>query len=142
MAYIDHGFYKDSFRGTAVSEDSFPRLAEIASDTIDAIVTIPVSSLDQNSDAYVKVKRACAYLVESLEINGGIDAITGFSASSASSESLGDYSISSGGSSSESAGATLWYGDIRIPQLAYALLRAAGLISRWAYAGTVIDDGY
>ena len=141
MAYIDHEFYK-TFLGTPILDESFNRLAVVASDVVDAIVRTPVCTLEQDSDAYNKVKQACAYIVESLEANGGIDAITGFSASSVNSESLGDYSVSNRTSDAESSGAALWYGDIRIPQLAYALLRSAGLISRWAYAGTVIDDGY
>ena len=140
MAYIDYNYYSSTFHGTLIAESAFNRLSEIASDVIDSIVSKPVSTLDTTSDAYAKVKRACAYTVETLDANGGVDAITGFSASSANSESLGDYSISSGNSAAQSS--ALWFGDIRIPQLAYSLLQAAGLMSRWAYAGTVIDDGY
>lgn len=140
MAYIDYSYYTSTFHGTIVAEAMFARLAEVASDVIDSIVSRPVNMLDESSDAFSKVKKACAYIVETLDANGGIDAITGFSASSVNSESLGDYSVSNGNSAGQSTG--LWFGDIRIPQLAYALLQAAGLTSRWVYAGTVIDDGF
>lgn len=138
MAYIDYSYYTTTFHGAAIAEKAFDRLAEIASDIIDGVVSKPVNTLDKSSESYSKVKRACAYIVETLNANGGIDAITGFSASSATSESLGDYSVSNGGSNGEG----LWYGDIRIPKLTHSLLTAAGLISRWAYSGTVIDDGF
>ena len=134
MAYIDYSYYTSTFHGTTVAEALFARLAEVASHVIDSIVSRPVNMLDESSDAFSKVKKACAYIVETL------DAITGFSASSVSSESLGDYSVSNGNSAGQGTG--LWFGDIRIPQLAYALLQAAGLTSRWVYAGTVIDDGF
>lgn len=140
MAYIDYSYYKDTFHGSTVAESEFDRLADIASDVIDSTVCRPVNALDIDSDAYAKVKKACAYIVESLDANGGVDAITGFSASAHNSESLGDYSYSAANTTNQ--GSALWLGDIRIPQLAYSLLSAAGLMSRWIYAGTVIDDGF
>lgn len=140
MAYIDYNYYSVTFHGTTIQQADFDRIAEIGSDVIDGIVSKPVGTLDTASDAYAKVQKACAYIVETLYANGGVDAITGFSASANDSESLGDYSISSGSSAGQRS--ALWFGDIRIPQLASSLLHAAGLMSRWAYAGTVIDDGY
>ena len=140
MAYIDYSYYTATFHGSAISQEAFGRLAEIASDIVDGIVSKPISTLVIGSEAYSKVKKACAYIVEMLDANGGVDAITGFSTSATNSESLGDYSISAGSSTGQGTG--LWFGDIRIPQLAYTLLRTAGLMSRWVYSGTVIDDGY
>lgn len=138
MAYIDQNYYTNTFRGTPVT--NFDRLADIASDIIDSMVVVPVSSLDVTSAEYGKVKKACAYIVESLDANGGVDAVNGLSSSSADSESLGDYSISASQSSSTRNG--IWFGDIMIPMLAYMLLQQCGLISSWVYRGTVIDDGY
>lgn len=138
MAYIDETYYITTFGGGSIV--GFGHLAEIASDIIDGIVAIPVSTLDTESAEYAKVKRACAYIVESLDANGGVDAITGMSSAMAESEHLGDYTISN--SQSNSAGSGLWYGDIKIPMLAYMLLQQIGLLGRWAYKGTVIDDGH
>ena len=139
MAYIDQEYYTNVFHGSATVPD-FEHLSEIASDIIDTMVSIPVSTLDTESACYGKVKRACAYIVESLDACGGVDAVNGLSSSSADSESLGDYSISSG--KSESSGNGIWFGDIKIPMLAYMLLQQCGLVSRWVYKGTVIDDGH
>lgn len=142
MAYIDEAYYTGKFKGTALADpSSFDRLAEIASDLIDGMVNIPVNTLDPDSDSYAKVQRACAFLVETIDANGGIDAITGVSASvgAGGSETLGDYSISAGAGESSRTGAATWFGDAR--NIVLLLLRAAGLMSRWAYAGTVIDNG-
>lgn len=122
-------------------EITFNRLVEIASDIIDGVVYVPVNTLEVTSISYSKVQRACCYIIESLYINGGVDAIHGFSASSQGGESLGDYSYSSK-VDSQSQGSAARYGDIRVPALAMPLLNAAGLIPRWVYAGTVIDDGH
>ena len=75
MAYIDATYYKDSFHCTTMPEQ-FDRLADIASDIIDGIVSKPVQSLDKTSDAYQLVQKACAYIVETLDANGGVDATT------------------------------------------------------------------
>ena len=69
MAYIDATYYKDSFHCTTMPEQ-FDRLADIASDIIDSIVSKPVQSLDKTSDAYQLVQKACAYIVETLYANG------------------------------------------------------------------------
>lgn len=142
MAYAQYSYYIDTFKGTPIPEATFNRLAEIASDVIDGIVHTPVESLDTASTAYGKVQRACCYIIESLNANGGVDSIMGFSESAKNSESLGDYSYSGGNASMQSQGSAVWYGDIRIPAIIPELLRAAGLTCRWAYAGTVIDDGH
>lgn len=141
MAYIDATYYKDSFHCTTMPEQ-FDRLADIASDIIDGIVSKPVQSLDKTSDAYQLVQKACAYIVETLDANGGVDATTGLSDAGISSVSLGDYSESRNYASEASEAGVVWFGDIRLPSLAVSLLRRAGLMSRWVYAGTVIDDGY
>ena len=141
MAYIDATYYRDSFHCTTMPEQ-FDRLADIASDIIDSIVSKPVQSLDKTSDAYQLVQKACAYIVETLDANGGVDATTGLSDAGVSSVSLGDYSENRNAASEASQAGAVWFGDVRLPNLALTLLRRAGLTSRWAYAGTVIDDGY
>lgn len=140
MAYADYDFYLTVFHGTSIQYNQYERLAEMASDLIDGMVSIPVQKIADNPSAFLKVKKACAYIIESLDANGGIDVFTGMSASAAASESLGDYSISS--AASGSAGTPTFFGDVQIPAIVKPLLQSAGLMSRWAYAGTVLDNGY
>ncbi len=131
MTYIDQNYYKHSFGGTEIPDTEFDRLAEIASILIfDACYVKPDEDMQKSSD----FKRAVAYQAEMLHAQGGISAVYGFSEASMSgtSESLGSYSISSGGASSEVITAS---GGIPISSLSIMLLIRLGLRSRWAYAG-------
>lgn len=135
MAYIDQEYYEDTFQGLSIPDEEFPRLADTASDVIDSIVQKPVPLTDGKASA--DVKRATAYEVECLFSQGGIDAVTGFAAGiTAQSESLGNYSI--GRSAPSAAGAAisiLSHDGIPVSSMAVSLLRKAGLMCRWAYAG-------
>lgn len=137
MAYIDRSYYTDVFVGKPIPEADFPRLAQAASDIVDAIVYIPIS------DVTDRVKRATAYQLEMLYEQGGLDAVTGFAEGSAGYEMLGDYSVTaegkSGGSSGSGASA-LSLNGIPVSRLAVSLLRAEGLMRRWAYAGTELES--
>lgn len=140
MAYIDYEYYSETFLGAMVTEPEFPRLADRASDIIDAIVMRPVPLSEGVADD--RVKKATAYQVEVLAAQGGEDAVTGFAAGlNAGSESLGSYSVSGGGRSGGSADAISIpsLDGIPVSKLAIMQLRAAGLMSRWVFAE--VHDG-
>ena len=141
MAYIDSTYYKDEFHGTLIPDDQFERLASIASDLIDCLVSIPIVSSELSAEAQALLKRACAYQTEHLFNTGGIDAINGMSELGIGSESLGSYSVSNGSGSSAGAEASLAYHGIPISALAVSMLKRAGLMSRWVYKGTRLDNG-
>lgn len=144
MAYIDYQYYSNTFHGTSIPQSQFDRIAEIASDTIDAIVTSRIVVSDLSEEALAILKKAAAYQIEHLYLQGGIDAANGMALSDIGSESLGDYSVSSGSRQSTTGreSTSLTMNGVPFSALAYSLLKRAGFISRWAYAGTVIDDGF
>lgn len=134
MAYIDFAYYSETFMGTLVDASDFPRLADRASDIIDALVSKPVPLTNGAADA--DVKKATAYQVEVLAAQGGVDAVTGYASGLVGSESLGNHSISvSGGNNATGIVIIPSMAGIPISRLALAKLSAAGLRSRWAYAG-------
>lgn len=135
MAYIDYEFYTGTFGGSDVPQEDFPRLAQMASDIMDAIVYRPISEVTE------RVKRAVCYEMDMLFVQGGADAANGQSSSEISYEMLGDYSVTAQTASSSSSSASMSLNGIPISKLAESLLRAEGLMSRWAYAGTRIDRG-
>lgn len=143
MAYIDSVYYKDSFDGSPVPEDQFPRLASIASDLIDMVVSAPIVVSDLGTEVQELLKKATAYQVECLYSQGGIDAINGLSESSISSESLGSYSITKQTRYAEGqkTNQSMSVGGIPFSALAYSLLKRAGLINKWVYKGTRLDNG-
>ena len=130
MAYIDRVYYEDKFLGKPIPLDEFPRIADIASDVIYDVCTVKPTEEDLIDETF---KKAVAYQVELLYEQGGIDAILGFSeySQSGGSESLGDYSKSSGTSSQE---AVMTSGGIPVSTMSVNLLRRLGLMTRWAYA--------
>lgn len=138
MAYIDEGYYKGIFKGTEIPEGEFPRLAEIASDVIDSIVTIEI---DEDTAKTDNVKKATAYEVEMIYQQGGVDAVIGFASGLAiGSESLGGYSIST----TENNGSQVIMrtkDGIPVSSLTISLLKKAGLMCRWAYAGVYKNCG-
>lgn len=144
MAYIDYQYYTDTFHGTSIPESQFARLADIASDLVDSIVTTRIAETEMSEEALAKLKKAVAYQVEHLYVQGGVDAANGMALSDIGSESLGDYSVSSGSRQSTTSreSTSLTMNGIPVSALAYSLLKGAGLISRWVYAGTVIDNGF
>lgn len=135
MAYIDYEFYTGTFGGSDVPQEDFTRLAQMASDIVDAIVYRPISEVTE------RVKRAVCYEMDMLFAQGGADAANGQSSGEISYEMLGDYSVTAQTTSSSSASASMSLNGIPISKLAESLLRAEGLMSRWAYDGTRIDRG-
>lgn len=130
MAYIDSAYYKDTFKGRDIPEDDFERLADIASDFINGICYVkPDSDMKTNPE----FKKAVAYQIEFMYEQGGVDAILGRSEASLAggSESLGDYSISTGSSAQR---AVEMYNGIPISSMTIMLLEQLGLMTRWVYA--------
>ena len=130
MSYITEEFYVSTFGGVEIPDGEFKRLADIASDVIYDVCVIKPTDKEINDDTFQK---AVCYQAEMLYLQGGVDAIVGFSESSqaSGSESLGDYSVGSGGSAGAIAGTI---GGIPVSALAIGRLRKLGLMSRWAYA--------
>lgn len=138
MAYIDKAYYDSTFKGTHIPDDEFPRLAEIASDVIASVATVEI---DKNAAKTDNVKKATAYEVEMLYHQGGIDAVLGFAEGTAiGSESLGGYSVSNTGNNGSQVIFRTKDG-IPVSSLAIALLKKAGLMCRWAYAGVYKNCG-
>lgn len=141
MAYIDMDYYKTEFQGTPIPDSQFSRLESIASDLIDSVVATPIIVADFSAEAQALLKKACAYQVEHLFNLGGVNAINGMSELDIGSEHLGSYSVSNIRSSSSNANKHLAVDGIPFSAMTRALLKRAGLMSRWVYKGTRIDNG-
>jgi len=129
MAFIDAAYYANEFKGNAIPDSKFDRLAELASDVIDGLITVEMT--DEEKQASVNVKKATAYQLEFMYEHGGIDTILGYSDVNITSESLGDYSVSTGGTSASIAKTK---DGIPVSPLALQYLRKDGLMCRWMYA--------
>lgn len=131
MAFIDAEYYANEFKGETIPETKFARLAELASDVIDGLITVDMT--DEEKQASVNVKKATAYQLEFMYEHGGIDTILGYSDFDVTSESLGDYSVSTGGGNGASSVVKTSYG-VPVSPLALQFLRKDGLMCRWMYA--------
>ena len=134
MAFIDAAYYKDEFKGNAIPESKFDRLAELASDVIDGLITVDMT--DEEKKASVNVKKATAYQLEFMYEHGGVDAILGYSDVNVQSESLGDYSVSTG-----AASVVKTSDGIPVSPLALQFLRKDGLMCRWMYVNLKPPNG-
>lgn len=123
MSYIDHAYYKNTFKGKDIPVGEFDRLADIASDLMDSIVQRPIDSVMAES---AEVKKATAYQVEMLNEHNGVDAVVGTSEIGGS-ISVGGYTVTS-----PSVSKLLSKDGIAISSLALNQLRKAGLMCRWA----------
>ena len=137
MAFIDAAYYKDEFKGNAIPESKFDRLAELASDVIDGLITVDMT--EEEKKASVNVKKATAYQLEFMFEHGGIDTILGYSDMDITSESLGDYSVSTGGSGTTKVPKTR--DGIPVSPLALQYLRKDGLMCRWMFANRKLPYG-
>ena len=129
MAFIDAAYYEDEFKGNSIPESKFDRLAELASDVIDGLITVEMT--DEEKQASVNVKKATAYQLEFMYEHGGVDSILGYSDVNITSESLGDYSVTTGGASASIAKTR---DGIPVSPMALQYLRKDGLMCRWMYA--------
>lgn len=138
MAYITRDYYQNTFKGTPIPEQQFDRLADIASDLIDAIIARPIpDTVDLD-----KLARATAYQLELIHSQGGVDLVTGNgSCQHVTTEKLDEYSITQ--QLSETAAQNQQtIGGILVSTITLRLLRSMGLMSRWLYAGRGDSIGY
>ena len=140
MAYIDYAYYRNEFHGSKIAEEEFDRIAEAASDIVDAICEeTDLGAYEEGS----RFKKAIAYEVEYLNAEGGLDAITGRAASSmaSTSEHLDDYTITTSRSQAAISGQCSFNG-LPVSPIAVSLLKSIGAIkSRWVYKGLVKPYG-
>jgi hypothetical protein len=129
MAFIDAAYYANEFKGNPIPESKFDRLAELASDVIDGLITVEMTY--EEKQASVNVKKATAYQLEFMYEHGGIDTILGYSDVNITSESLGGYSVSTSGASASIAKTV---DGIPVSPMALQYLRKDGLMCRWMYA--------
>lgn len=97
MSYADYQFYTETFFGTAIGEDDFPRLSLRASDWLDYIIRHkdPTGLEDE-------MAKACCAIAEAMQADEQAGALAAQSASAAlqsgageiKSESVGGYSVS------------------------------------------------
>lgn len=126
MKYITYDYYVSRFRGTTVPEEEFDYLAAAATTVVNALVTRPI---DDITDV---IRRAVAYETETLYIQGGADAVSGFaSITSGIDERLGDYTLGTPYVSNEKR--IFSVGGVPVSGLTLALLKGAGLMSRCVY---------
>lgn len=142
MAYIDAAYYESEFQGTPIPDSQFKRLESIASDLIDSVVSAPIIVEALSTEAQELLKKACAYQTEHLFNLGGIDAINGMSELDVGSEHLGSYSVSNAHGSSSRESEMLTVHGIPFSAMTKSLLKHAGLMSRWVYKGTRIDNDW
>jgi len=86
MAYADHEYYTNIFRGSVLSDIDFPPAAERASDYIDYMTR---NKATPDSEA---VKKACCALAETYHAMLQVKA-AGSSAGEIQSEAVGSYSV-------------------------------------------------
>ena len=137
MAYVTLEYYKGTFLGNPIEEADFNRLAMIASDVIDALVTRPIND-DTDKDQLAK---ATAYQVEYIAAQGGIAAVTGAAENQKIvTEKLDDYSIAEE-RTEESKQRLPTINGIPVSPLTLSILRKMGLMSRWYFAGMRCPHG-
>lgn len=127
MAYITRAFYDDIFGSSDLSESDFNILADVSSDLIASLCWPSPRGCTLQKTQF---KKAVAYQVRFLYEQGGISAVLGQSdaAISGGSESLGDYSVSAGDSSS--GGQTAMLNGIPVCGYTLFLLEQLGLMKR------------
>ena len=116
MAYADYSYYVESYKGNAIPESDFDRLAERASDYIDSITRGEAAGAAGKNAELVK-KAACG-VAEAWQTN----------------EQGGDVTSQSVGSWSRSYSKTAKNDDVRLWEAAYLYLAATGYMRtvRWA----------
>lgn len=120
MAYIDESYYIGEYMGSDVNMSEFQKLAERASDIVDAL-TYGKSAGFSAEEMPECVKKAVAAEVEYLAAQGGISAYTGMLNPGVTKETIGSYSYE------KSGGAAVSVGGIPVSPLALSYLDAEGL---------------
>ena len=93
MAYIDQTYYENTYVGTTIPTEDFPKLSERASSVIDMLTYNRASG--RTAEKFVSaIKTATAIETEYLYVNGGVMAFTGNGNNVKKSENIGNYSYS------------------------------------------------
>lgn len=124
--YICYEYYISSFGGTTVPENEFDALCRAASTIVDLLVSKPICTVSKI------IKDAVAYQVDTLYIQGGVDALSGFaSIASGIDEKVGDFSLGTPYVSNEKRIYSM--GGVPISGMTLSLLRKANLMGRCIY---------
>ncbi len=127
MSYISYDYYINVFNGGSIPMEEFDYLASAASTVVDTLVTRPITNINDN------IRLAVAYEADTLYIQGGADALSGFAGiTSGVDERLGDYSIGTPYVSNEKRCYSI--GGVPVSGLTLAILKKEGLMSRCVYA--------
>ncbi len=131
MNYISYEYYISGFGGSIVPEEDFEYLSSAAKTIIDLLVSKPITDVTDD------IRRAAAYQVELLYVQGGFDALGGLAyVTSGVDEKLGDYSIGTPYVSNEKRCYSV--GGIPVSGLTVFILKKCGLMSRCVYAEDAI----
>lgn len=116
MVYVDYNYYKESYKGTAIPEFDFDRLAMRASEYIDGITKGKATYAEGQNE--ILIKRAACAVAEAWQMN----------------EQGGDITSQTVGSWSKSYIKTAKSDNDRLYEAAYMYLAATGLMPkvRWA----------
>lgn len=126
MSYISYDYYINHFNGNSVPIEEFDYIASAASTVVDSLVIRPITDINDN------IRRAVAYEADTLYIQGGADAISGFAGiTSGVDEKLGQYSIGTPYVSNEKRCYSI--GGVPVSGLTLAILKSEGLMSRCVY---------
>lgn len=93
MAYADYTFYTTVYLGNVISQNDFPRLAERASEVINAIIGDKITAdVISDSDTYTNIKKANCALAEQIYYDnvssGGISTANNISSIKAGEETI------------------------------------------------------
>lgn len=130
MPYIDSNYYNDVFKGEpASSPEELDKLISRASDLIDQVIGLYNVKFEQ-LPIFVQdlVKKATAYQVEFYIVNGYGSASVVDTGSRLNNVTIGSFSYSSGGSSSDFFGSARNIG--RLSPSALSCLAATGLLNQ------------
>lgn len=130
MAYADYQYYTDVYLGNAVSPEDFPRLAERASEYIDAATQNRAGSA--SGAALERVKKAVCALVEIIQDETRMSARTYSAERQLTSETVGPWTKSYGSQSATGVETGLIESRKRAVLLTYlaqtGMLRARGYL--------------
>lgn len=125
MDYVTQEYYSGTFKGESVDDADFPGLLERASEIVEEMTLYRLTAITfeaMSEDVQDRVRKAVCAQIEYLNANGGseLDNSTGLQ-----SASLGKFSYTSAGSSSESASGQTIYAP-----RAQRILMPTGLLYR------------
>lgn len=136
MVYADYGYYRESYLGTALGEEDFPRLARRASEFLDYYTQGRAAAAAQAEP----VKKACCALAEQFQVTDRAEglAVSALEQSQAQEgrevqrEAVGAYSVTwrGGGESAAKAQAAATQAEERLGAVARRYLAGTGLLYR------------